>query len=159
MHIRHQGFTLIELMIVVAIVGILAVIAIPTYQNNIVRAKVTEGLVLAGEAKTIVMENALNAQPFQQGFQTPHTKNVDSIEITETTGVITINFSSAANSLVLNLTPTYKENNEVNGTSTALDGDANQSQIPTGTIEWSCSVKEEAMQKYVPSSCQNVTTT
>lgn len=76
MHIRHQGFTLIELMIVVAIVGILAVIAIPTYQNNIVRAKVTEGLVLAGEAKTIVMENALNAQPFQQGFQTPHTKNV-----------------------------------------------------------------------------------
>ena len=52
----QQGFTLIELMIVVAIIGILAAVAIPAYQDYTIRAKVTEGLGLAGMAKTAVAE-------------------------------------------------------------------------------------------------------
>ena len=52
----QQGFTLIELMIVVAIIGILAAVAIPAYQDYTIRAKVTEGLGLAGSAKTAVAE-------------------------------------------------------------------------------------------------------
>ncbi|HZO23948.1 MAG TPA: prepilin-type N-terminal cleavage/methylation domain-containing protein, partial [Steroidobacteraceae bacterium] len=56
----QKGFTLIELMIVVAIIGILAAIAIPAYQDYTVRAQVTEGLNLAGAVKTGVAESFAN---------------------------------------------------------------------------------------------------
>ncbi|CAN7648925.1 pilin [Acidovorax sp. Leaf78] len=57
----QKGFTLIELMIVVAIIGILAAVALPAYQDYTVRARVTEGLSLAGSAKTAVAETFTNA--------------------------------------------------------------------------------------------------
>ncbi|MET1081078.1 MAG: pilin [Pseudomonas sp.] len=59
----QKGFTLIELMIVVAIIGILAAVALPAYQDYTARSRVSEGLLLAAEAKTLVADNAANVMP------------------------------------------------------------------------------------------------
>lgn len=88
-HIQ-QGFTLIELMIVVAIIGILAAVAVPQYQNYTIRSQVTEGLAMASEFKTAVSEYRANRGAFpvnngQVGFgaATTFTGNyVSGIQIT-----------------------------------------------------------------------------
>lgn len=154
MNTMQKGFTLIELMIVVAIIGILAAIAIPAYQDYTVRAKVSEGLSLASPAKAIVAENASNGQPLGLGYDGASTENVSSIGIAEDTGAITVTFTAKAggaeNANTLILTPTYKATADDAGT--ALAGTVDGSTVPTGAIEWACT--GTMPNKYLPANCR-----
>jgi type IV pilus assembly protein PilA len=112
----QKGFTLIELMIVVAIIGILAAIAIPAYQDYTIRAQVTEGLNLAGAAKAAIAESYSNTGISPQtrtlsGMSALGTdtngKYVTSVDVV--TGTIVVTYGNQANAaigaLTLGITP------------------------------------------------------
>ena len=103
----QKGFTLIELMIVVAIIGILAAIAIPAYQDYTVRAQVTEGLNLAGAAKAAVAESFANTglAPANRTEAGMSANAIDSngkyvSQVLITNGVIQITYGAEANAVI-----------------------------------------------------------
>ncbi len=103
----QSGFTLIELMITVAIVAILAAVALPAYQNYTIRSRVSEGLYFAGAAKSYVEDVATagyhGGSGYRAGFvgldpndDADNTENVDGLEVDGVTGEIKVTFTPAA---------------------------------------------------------------
>lgn len=141
---KEQGFTLIELMIVVAIIGILAALALPAYQDYTVRAKVSEGIMLASKCKASIEEarqsgvsnDADDWNCGEGGSSTsPITDYVDQLE-TDTSGNITIHFDTDL---------TGDDNEIVLGVPATVGG------------TWSCgpAASGGVDTKYLPSTCSD----
>ena len=141
---KQQGFTLIELMIVVAIIGILAAIAIPAYQDYTIRAQVSEGLNLAGGAKAAVSEYTMDRGSFPDdndmaglSAETDISgKYVEQVLVTD--GLITVTYGFDAHTII-------------NGEDLTLSPVTN-----AGSVEWVCSSPSNAIaDKHLPAACRN----
>lgn len=122
-------------MIVVAIIGILASIALPAYQDYTTRARVSEGLVIASAGKEIVSENHYN-DPSTAAHCSDGTFGMivghSTITCEDASGVLTITMDATAANVILTLSPSFS----------------------TAGIEWLCEVTNAANNKYVPSECR-----
>jgi type IV pilus assembly protein PilA len=143
----QQGFTLIELMIVVAIIGILAAIAIPAYQDYIVRSKVTELVVAADSCKTSVSEyvqtqNQWPADITAAGCASVPTQYIAGLTVGAGDGLITVTAKTGAGALPF--------------TAGTDDAFVLSPHTVGGTVQWSCkrSTGTTIVEKYLPANCR-----
>jgi type IV pilus assembly protein PilA len=158
----QKGFTLIELMIVVAIIGILAAIAIPAYQDYLIRSQVSEGLTMASAAKASVSEYYANkgSWPIDNsaaGLGAPGDINGKYVSgITVAGGGITVDYGNEVNQKIeanfVALTPGASVNGDVIWRCGGAVGD-----VPSGWANGATSATDTATSmpgKYLPSSCR-----
>ena len=160
----QKGFTLIEWMIVVAIIGILAAIAIPAYQDYTIRAQVSEGMNLAAAAKAAVAESFLNrgtapVNRTQAGMSANATdtvgKYVTQVEVTK--GVIAITYGNSANvgikGKTLELAPYISVDNSISWQCGGATAPTATPMTGTGTITGG-TLNDANYLKYLPSACR-----
>jgi type IV pilus assembly protein PilA len=160
----QKGFTLIELMIVVAIIGILAAIAIPAYQDYTIRAQVSEGMNLAAAAKAAVAESFLNrgAAPANRSVAGMSANATDTsgkyvTAVNVSSGVITVTYGNEANSqlngLTLEIVPYVTPDNSVawrcGGAVAPTNTIMNGATYTGGTL-----ASNTSNLKYLPSACR-----
>ncbi|HET6914362.1 MAG TPA: pilin [Rhodanobacteraceae bacterium] len=145
----QKGFTLIELMIVVAIIAILAAIAIPAYQDYVVRSQVSEGMSLLDGAKTAVAEYYSNKGSWPQTNAAAGLATNTSItgkyvsQVTISSGIIIAKFSDTSPQVA---------NKAINGDFLALSPVAGNG---AGSTAWHCATTNTTVPaKYLPSSCR-----
>ena len=155
----QKGFTLIELMIVVAIIGILAAIAIPAYQDYTIRAQVTEGMNLASAVETGVAEYYANTGNWPTNLTAaggdstnkPSGKYVTGVNV-GASGVITVTYGNQANTNVaaktLALTPGLSKNNDVSWV-------CGNHAVPSGVTVAVTATEPTLLQKYLPQVCRD----
>ena len=138
----QSGFTLIELMIVVAIIGILAAIAIPAYQDYVARAQMSEAMMLAGGGKTAVAEAWM-----QTGTMPTSNTSANLALPTQITGKYVLQVEVTASGLVATMKGA--------GSVAAGIADATLTLTPTnagGSVKWTCA--SSADPKYIPAACR-----
>jgi type IV pilus assembly protein PilA len=155
---NKNGFTLIEIMVVIAIIGILAALAVPKYQDYIAKTRIAEGLSLAAAAKLAVTEvysgkgAADMSDATQETFKSTTTNSVKEVKI-EKTGAITVIYQSSVapdGANVLNIVPV---NNSASDTVKALDLSSSNSEPWAGI--WSCKSPTTTLpKKLLPADCR-----
>jgi type IV pilus assembly protein PilA len=163
----QKGFTLIELMIVVAIIGILAAIAIPAYQDYTIRAQVSEGMNLAAAAKAAVAETFLNrgAAPVNRTAAGMSANAVDTngkyvTQVEVINGVIEVTYGHEANARIVGqnvrIVPYVTADDSVAWRCGGANAPGGAEGLMPGAAEGGGSLADETLQKYLPAACRTI---